>query len=127
MLLAASLIPELQVDFERGPGKLSWNKTLDILEQYKLQDSNVENGIKTLWRYHNEFKALRNKGTGSATGALETTGTEVDESASLENVMPVLDENWLANMAKEFEKDFPMGELQHELFDSSMATEWAIP
>ncbi|OJJ42358.1 hypothetical protein ASPZODRAFT_137296, partial [Penicilliopsis zonata CBS 506.65] len=127
VLLAASLIPELLVDFKRGPGKLSWNKTLDILEQYKLQDATVENGIKTLWRYHNEFKAWRDKGTGSTTGALETTVTEVNESASLENVMPVLDENWLANMAKEFEKDFPLGELEHELFDSSMPTGWAIP
>jgi hypothetical protein len=60
VLLAATLLPELEVDLDQEPS--SWDRTLRVFEFYKVHDESAETGIRALWNHRRQFEAIKNRG-----------------------------------------------------------------
>ncbi|KAL6871763.1 fungal-specific transcription factor domain-containing protein [Trichoderma longibrachiatum] len=64
-LLAASLIPELNVDLNQEPNKTSWEQAIAIFEYYISYDVSAQGGIQALWDYRQKFEAAKRRGEPS--------------------------------------------------------------
>lgn len=61
-MLAAILVPELEVDLNQEPNKTAWNDAIRIFEFYTLHDSSAQHGIQALWDYRQRFEAAKRTG-----------------------------------------------------------------
>lgn len=62
MLLAASLLPDLNVDLNQEPNKTSWEQAIAIFERYTSYDISAQSGIQALLDYRQQFEAFRRGG-----------------------------------------------------------------
>ncbi|KAJ4256844.1 hypothetical protein NW762_008940 [Fusarium torreyae] len=99
VVVAASLLSDLHVDLDQMPAKSSWNKVLEILDYYRLQDPSAQQAVNTLWNYRTKFSTLKSK--DNLGGFLSSDGGSLGMSLDL----PALDENLLDELSASLVND----------------------
>ncbi|KAL7951982.1 fungal-specific transcription factor domain-containing protein [Trichoderma barbatum] len=67
VLLAATLIPDLNVDLDQEPNQVSWEQAIAIFEYYISHDVSAQGGIQALWDYRQKFEATKKRREPSLT------------------------------------------------------------
>ncbi|KAL7815244.1 hypothetical protein V8C26DRAFT_421186 [Trichoderma gracile] len=112
-LLAATLIPELNVDLNQEPNKTAWEQAVAIFEYYISYDVSAQGGIQALWDYRQKFEAAKRRGEPSneAGGAgPQQYGHGDGAVAESDEAPPVMDGVVL-------DSQWPGGDLSQALYD----------
>ncbi|KAK1238396.1 hypothetical protein MKX07_006542 [Trichoderma sp. CBMAI-0711] len=112
-LLAATLIPELNVDLNQEPNKTAWEQAVAIFEYYVSYDISAQGGIQALWDYRQKFEAAKSRGeplneAGRAEPQQYSQGGGV--VAESDEAPPVMD-------GASIDSQWPGGDLSQALYD----------
>ncbi|KAA8647674.1 fungal specific transcription factor domain-containing protein [Aspergillus tanneri] len=94
VLLAASLIPDMDINLNQEPIKTSWDHATDIFEFYKSQEASAQHGLRALRDYRRRFEAVRLRGQHHQQP--QSIQPEIMPSSSV-NTLPGIEDNWLAS------------------------------
>ncbi|KAL7920774.1 fungal-specific transcription factor domain-containing protein [Trichoderma austrokoningii] len=116
VLLAASLLPELQVDLDQEPDRTIWEQTIAIFELYMSYDISAQGGLQALRDYQQRFEAAKKRDKPSK-AELDCSNTPPISQGSTvvglpAEISPGLDNEFLGSGASG-----PDGDLSQAFFD----------